>query len=189
MGTAGTDHLAFLHSNIVLGDPFPTGFTEIGLEDLGLFRNVFGCRLDIEHLVMVSIHQPIESLIPILVGCSSQDESDGLSILPVVEGKGVLSLHVEDQISLSHGASEENLNGIHPAGIPFGDADDFFIDAAFRFQQFQGIERSPETDGETTAAMAMKRDACVPKLKVFVLHGYSYRLISSCFFSKKRLRK
>ena len=92
-----------------------------------------------------------------------ENQTHGLAGFAVVEGEGLLSGHMEQQIALANAAAHNYLDSIAAASVIFGNANDFLIfgqaagisaTAQIQLQQINGIQRSSVSDGQPGANMS-----------------------------------
>ena len=73
---------------------------------------------------------------------------------------------MEQQIALTHAATQHYLDGIDAAGIIFRNANHLFVVGKFQLQQFDGIQAGFITDGQATAFVAVKCYTIVPSFHI-----------------------
>ena len=126
---------AACQTNPVGSGTFSAALAGVGIEDPCLLRQLNRCFLHVEHILRLAALIVSEGFLTgHTQGLGLQHQTDGLVMLAVVEGECLLTPHMEQKVSLTHTAAQQNLNGIHTAGIIFGNADHLLVIREFQFQ-------------------------------------------------------
>ena len=73
---------------------------------------------------------------------------------------------MEQEISFADAAAQHNLDGIHTAGIVFGNTDHLLVIGKADSQQLHGIFGSGIADPQTAAAVTVEIHAFFPKIHI-----------------------
>ena len=81
-----------------------------------------------EHLLIGQLVIIFQGFLPAhFAGGTVQHQAHRLPARPLIESIGALSSQVEEQVPLACAAAQDHLDGVHPAGVVLGYADDLFV--------------------------------------------------------------